>query len=382
VTRRAPIPLQAFKHLTDSLNRQQLSAFLESLYLRSGESITVVEPSAPSHPEEAETKRLFVHTDISRLTQLASEGDVVFCPDAAVDQDEIETHIIREDDLRNRLLFGMEPETANTIAEQFFAQPVWAEQYRQDDQDEPAGKTEKQQQSQTTLDATRLVEKQPFEKKDIQSLMIVGVVVMLGVTAGSMGLSGEDPSFEEISSPNVTNATQSAQSAAEDEAIPNDDIDEPLAANGIELYADRNVRPRPNCQRSFLHVVQIQVNAMKHNNNNTNDGLWVVRQFATPRNREAIDSFSRFVSIVKSEPYAPLLRHTSAEFEPDQYTDNFAEVTVTTRRNGSVTGEYEFQMQKISQEPYEGCWMTGGVGVNPIVEPSRARSNTTSNTTS
>ncbi len=132
----------------------------------------------------------------------------------------------------------------------------------------------------------------------------------------------------------------------------------PLVA---DTEANRNVRPVPNCNRSFLHVVQIQMNALKYNNNSTDNGIRTVRRFASPRNRRAIQTFSEFARIIKNPTYSPMLSYDSVQYTPIQSSGDYAQVQVITREDGNVTGQYYFRVRKIDGGTYDGCWMTDAV---------------------
>jgi hypothetical protein len=134
-------------------------------------------------------------------------------------------------------------------------------------------------------------------------------------------------------------------------------------ANDTE--ADRNVRPAPTCERSFLNVVQVQLNALKYNNNTTDDGIRTVRRFSSPRNRQTIRTFDEFARIIKNPTYRPMLSYESAQFNPIQASDDYAQVQVLTREDGNVTGQYYFRLRKIDGGEYDGCWMTDAVVAVP-----------------
>jgi hypothetical protein len=127
--------------------------------------------------------------------------------------------------------------------------------------------------------------------------------------------------------------------------------------SGSERYAD----PVPTCNRSYLHVVQVQMNALKYNDDATDDGIRTVRRFASPDNREIVGSFEQFVEIIESPTYAPMLSYDSAAFEPERTGEDTALVRVTTRAAGNVTARYEFRLTRQGEGQYDGCWMTDGV---------------------
>jgi hypothetical protein len=134
---------------------------------------------------------------------------------------------------------------------------------------------------------------------------------------------------------------------------------------GIADAANRNVRPAPTCDRSSLLVVQIQLNALKYNNNTTNDGIRTVRRFSSPRNRQAIETFDEFVRTIQSPTYNPLLSYESVEYTPIQVSDDYAQVQVVTRKDDTVTGQYFFRLQQVDGGQYDGCWMTDAVIRSP-----------------
>ena len=72
-------------------------------------------------------------------------------------------------------------------------------------------------------------------------------------------------------------------------------------------------------------------------------------------------SFERFVEIIESQAYAPMLSYDSVTYAPARTDDDDARVRVTTRANGTVTGRYEFRLRRQDGGEYDGCWMTDGV---------------------
>ena len=134
---------------------------------------------------------------------------------------------------------------------------------------------------------------------------------------------------------------------------------------GIADAANRNVRPAPTCDRSSLLVVQIQLNALKYNNNTTNDGIRTVRRFSSPRNRQAIETFDEFVRTIQSPTYNPLLSYESVEYTPIQVSDDYAQVQVVTQEDDTVTGQYFFRLRQVDGGQYDGCWMTDAVVRSP-----------------
>jgi hypothetical protein len=230
----------------------------------------------------------------------------------------------------------------------------------------------------------------PEENKTIQIRSEVAVAVLLAAVvlaggAGAVGLADTpiDAASEALGAGGDATDAPSAdaagvndsdtdsdasetdgQSSTTDDPEPSDTASTELAFKRDE--AARNTGLAPNCERSYLHVVQIQMNALKYNNETMNDGIRTTRRFASPRNRQAVSSVRRFIEIFESPSYAPMLSYDSVRYTPLGADDDSAEVRVTTNENGSVTGQYEFRLRKINTTQYSergGCWMTDAVSV-------------------
>ncbi|GAA0546656.1 hypothetical protein ABNG02_05930 [Halorubrum ejinorense] len=134
--------------------------------------------------------------------------------------------------------------------------------------------------------------------------------------------------------------------------------------------AARNTAPTPTCERSALQVVQIQMNALRYNDNATNDGVRTLRAFASPENREVVGSVEEYAELFDSPRYAPMLTYDTAQYSVPVIDDDAAEVEVVTRENGSVTGRYVFRLELVTGGSAGGdvilgdvddCWMTDAV---------------------
>jgi hypothetical protein len=124
----------------------------------------------------------------------------------------------------------------------------------------------------------------------------------------------------------------------------------------------------PTCDRSALHVVQLQMNAFRYNDNATNDGIRTARAFSSPSNRRTIGSVDRFITIFDTPQYSPMLTYDSVEYSVPRIDGDTAKVDVVTREAGNVTGRYEFWLRKVPDDGENetgdgpgGCWMTSGV---------------------
>lgn len=229
----------------------------------------------------------------------------------------------------------------------------------------------------------------PEENNTIQIRSGVAVAVLLAAVvlaggAGAVGLADApiDAASEALGAGGDTTDAPSADAAGVNDSDTDSNAsetdeqssttDDPTDTASTELAfkrdeAARNTGLAPNCERSYLHVVQIQMNALKYNNETMNDGIRTTRRFASPRNRQAVSSVRRFIEIFESPSYAPMLSYDSVRYTPLGADDDSAEVRVTTSENGSVTGRYEFRLRKITTTQYSergGCWMTDAVSVN------------------
>ncbi|ELZ59160.1 MULTISPECIES: hypothetical protein [Halorubrum] len=137
--------------------------------------------------------------------------------------------------------------------------------------------------------------------------------------------------------------------------------------------AARNTAPVPTCERSALQVVQIQLNALRYDDNATNDGVRTLRAFASPENRAAVGSVDDYAALFETERYAPMRTYDTAAYSVPAVDGGTAEVEVVTREDGDVTGRYEFRLVLIdggsqgtddALGDVDGCWMTDSVAAS------------------
>ena len=137
--------------------------------------------------------------------------------------------------------------------------------------------------------------------------------------------------------------------------------------------AARNTALSPTCERSALQVVQIQMNALRYNDNATNDGIRTLRAFASPENRQVVGPVGEYVELFETARYGPMLTYDTAEYSVPEIADGTAAVEVVTRENGTVTGRYEFRLVRVgggsattdsSLGSVDDCWMTDAVAAS------------------
>jgi hypothetical protein len=119
---------------------------------------------------------------------------------------------------------------------------------------------------------------------------------------------------------------------------------------------------QPNSKFTPEQVIKIQLDALRRNDQPTPDsGIRIAFRFASPTNREATGPIERFIPLVKSPLYIPLLNHRRAVQGKLRMDGNAAQQSVTiTDRNGR-TAIYLFTLSKQREAPYADCWMTDGV---------------------
>jgi hypothetical protein len=134
----------------------------------------------------------------------------------------------------------------------------------------------------------------------------------------------------------------------------------------------RYLRLRPTCERPPGLVVAVQVGALRNNPPGSREGFNTAWRFAAPGNRRAIGSFARFVDVVE-RGYGPLLDAEAVTLGPVEREDGTASLRVTVR-NGNRTTAYRWRLQRQSDGPLEGCWLTTGVvGVEGEATPTSGR---------
>ncbi|GGM39874.1 hypothetical protein GCM10009006_21250 [Haloarcula argentinensis] len=131
-------------------------------------------------------------------------------------------------------------------------------------------------------------------------------------------------------------------------------------ANRSAVTQPRVLELRPNCERPPGLVVHIQVLALQNNDPKTNEGINTTWQFASPSNRELTGPYSNFVRTIQSG-FKPLLNATGVRYGPLDRDGDTASQPVTVVNGNGTTTSYRWTVEKQTEAPYEGCWMTAGV---------------------
>lgn len=388
-----PISDAAFAAAVGRLDGDELAAFVGDL--RDGPDAAVtVDPPVVTVEAGDERTDLYVAPE----GRLPADGPAV---DAVVTGRQRSVagwdgRVVSPTDLRRRLLYARSPSAADALAERHLDAPAWTDAEPNaavgppDSPDDPSAATTVD--DGTDADPTgRRIEREHRDDpqgpdgagdaatatgvRGLTSRLAVGgvlVLVVLAVASGAGpldGLPGEadaGPAAVEPDPDAATTATATARGDGAGTPTERPGGNESTAARSIG--ENRNVVVEPNCRRSPLLVVQIQMNALKFNDDATNDGIRTVRRFASPQNRRTVGSFDAFVTVVRSESYAPMLSYDSARYAPGPIDDRTATVGVVTAVDGDVTGRYEFRLGKQEGGVYDGCWMTDSVRSLPVNE--------------
>lgn len=120
------------------------------------------------------------------------------------------------------------------------------------------------------------------------------------------------------------------------------------------------LKPSPN--HSPGDVIRIQLQALADNDHPTeNAGIEVTFRFASPANKSATGPLGRFIRMVQSPAYRPMLNHKAASYGELRIEGNqAAQAVVLTTSSGERIG-YVFLLSKQEGGICDECWMTDGV---------------------
>ena len=121
-------------------------------------------------------------------------------------------------------------------------------------------------------------------------------------------------------------------------------------------------------QRGPAEVIRIQVSALR-DNSVSNDGIKRTFEFASPRNKAQTGPLERFVQMVLSPPYRPLVNHAKASYSRIESTEDLASQRVTVTNESGKATSYQWALSRQRDPEFLGCWMTDAVIVlNPPEE--------------
>lgn len=92
-----------------------------------------------------------------------------------------------------------------------------------------------------------------------------------------------------------------------------------------------------------------------------NAGLRAAYAFASPASRAAAGPFERFVLLLATPEYAPLIGFTQARLDPMIASRRKAYQRVRVLQHDGEWADYLFILSRQPEPPYAGCWMTDSV---------------------
>ncbi|QKG92186.1 hypothetical protein HPS36_04760 [Halorubrum salinarum] len=470
MTANAPIPLDAFATELESLDGDAFADFVAEAYAATADEVEVDGARVTVTEGGRRTELLGVAAADGAVPDAPADAVVVASDSLLDDLDAgFDADVVTPADLRERLLYGVPPATANAISDRFLDVPIRSAAYESavpadapdagtgltdddagavtDDGDEsgaaapgaaapePTGDDDGsglRSADRTAADRTASgssgdlrVDARPSdaatvtdtghaaaatdtsdeatatdgasERPDRRALLAaVGVAVLLvaaagaGFAAGAAGVGGPDGlagvGGDGASDPagNDSDPTGAASESDDGSGGSTDDgsggSTDDGGANTVSVAdgdptgeAARNTAPSPTCERSALQVVQIQMNALRYNDNATNAGIRTLRAFASPQNRDLVGSTEEYAELFETPLYGPMLTYDTAQYSVPDVVDDAAYVEVVTRENGSVTGRYEFRLVRVaggsgdtdtSLGDVDDCWMTDAVAAS------------------
>jgi len=120
--------------------------------------------------------------------------------------------------------------------------------------------------------------------------------------------------------------------------------------------------PTPDRADGPADVIETQLEALAENDTPVeNAGIKTAYNFASPANRRATGPLDRFIQMVESPRYAPMIDHQTAVTGPIERDGQRATQRVTLTGPTGRTVTYQFGVSKQSDGRFESCWLTDRV---------------------
>ena len=368
-----PIPLAEFTAALEALDRAAFASFVGELRAVTADEVVVDPPLVIVRTGETRTELLVGAPDADPGIDPDAVDGIVTTVEEPSDVD-VDAPLITPSDLRQRLLWSLRVDDAQALCERTLGVPAYSTRYADSPPaPEPSARDPARQNPPQGESPPRRVGR-PVVLVGLLALLVLaagaGAVYVAGAGDSVTALLGGDDAITDDTasdaeplgdggdSANLTVVRTIDEGDGTGETDANAGSDQPR----VTASATRDVGLEPTCNRSYLHVVQIQMNALKYNNETTNDGIRTVRRFASPSNRRAVGSVSDYARLISNGSYAPMLSWDSVRYTPERVNDT-AWVEVITFENATETGRYEFRLTRLGSdtERYEGCWMTDSV---------------------
>jgi hypothetical protein len=120
--------------------------------------------------------------------------------------------------------------------------------------------------------------------------------------------------------------------------------------------------PRPSSDYSPAEVVQVIVRALRDNDSPVPQaGVATTFGFASPENQQLTGPLDRFIDMVNSDAYSPMLNHRRAVFGRLTQDGPRARQLVTLYGDSAEPACYLFVLVRQPEGDRAGCWLTDGV---------------------
>ena len=130
------------------------------------------------------------------------------------------------------------------------------------------------------------------------------------------------------------------------------------SVSGLAQIVD--LTPQP--ELSPEQVVQYQAEALQHNDEPKPDaGIERAFRFASPSNKQMTGPLEKFIRIVKSPIYSPMLNSVSSSIVGSDVKDDQARFAVHFVAADGRQVTYIFVLSKQNEGEFNNCWMTDGV---------------------
>ena len=119
---------------------------------------------------------------------------------------------------------------------------------------------------------------------------------------------------------------------------------------------------KPNYTIEPDKVVEIQLNGLKKNNPNSNDGIKQTWEFAHPNNQKATGPLPNFINMINSASYKMLLNHISHELSMVYSSDDRYAFEVKILDKEKKYFQFQWVVEKYLKDgPLNNCWLTTAV---------------------
>ena len=119
---------------------------------------------------------------------------------------------------------------------------------------------------------------------------------------------------------------------------------------------------KPNYTIEPDKVVEIQLNGLKKNNPNSNDGIKQTWEFAHPNNQQATGPLPNFINMINGASYKMLLNHISHELSMVYSSDDRYAFEVKILDKEKKYFQFQWVVEKYLKDgPLNNCWLTTAV---------------------